>query len=380
MIAPIKIGYYVSGAGHAALIFWALFGGLFASDPIPFEVTEVTTLSEAEYQALLAPGSADPEPGTDIAAPEAPATEDSLPELASPADPPPETTEPEAAEAAAPEDAPTVPAPPADPDVADVPPDLTAPSDEIAALQPPPDLRPQPRPAPRVAPEAAAPPEPEARIDETVREEVSIEPEADITQEEQEATAPEESTTEIVTEADSPDQPAPSSSIRPQTRPQRTAAQEDAPAEPAPSEPTPQAQTDQTPSPSDRAVEAALAEALGAGATDPAPGPTGPPLTGGERDALRVAVQSCWNVDVGSAASRVTVVVGVELDRDGRVMGEVRRISAEGGDGRAQDTAFQAARRAVLRCQRDGYDLPVEKYDHWRNLELVFNPEGMRLR
>ena len=46
----------------------------------------------------------------------------------------------------------------------------------------------------------------------------------------------------------------------------------------------------------------------------------------------------------------------------------------------AQNAAFEAARRAVLRCQRGGFDLPIEKYDHWRDIEMTFNPEKMRRR
>jgi hypothetical protein len=52
----------------------------------------------------------------------------------------------------------------------------------------------------------------------------------------------------------------------------------------------------------------------------------------------------------------------------------------EGGGETAARQAFEAARRAVIRCGTSGYDLPEESYDHWRELELVFNPEEMRLR
>jgi hypothetical protein len=37
--------------------------------------------------------------------------------------------------------------------------------------------------------------------------------------------------------------------------------------------------------------------------------------------------------------------------------------------------AFSAAKRAVLRCGRDGETLPVEKYDQWRDIKLRFDPE-----
>lgn len=85
-------------------------------------------------------------------------------------------------------------------------------------------------------------------------------------------------------------------------------------------------------------------------------------------------------VDPGSDAARATVTVAFALDREGRVEGDVRLLDATGGSQAAQDTAFGAARRAVLRCQREGYDLPPEKYDQWRAVELTFNPEGMRIR
>ncbi len=69
------------------------------------------------------------------------------------------------------------------------------------------------------------------------------------------------------------------------------------------------------------------------------------------------------------------------MNRDGTVVGnQVRQVSASGGDDAAQRSAFEKARRAILRCQRGGFPLPVEKYDQWREIEMVFNPEGMRLR
>ena len=104
-------------------------------------------------------------------------------------------------------------------------------------------------------------------------------------------------------------------------------------------------------------------------------------MTGGERDALRVAVQRCWVVDVGSQAANVTVVVGMEMEQSGRVVSNsLRMIEASGGDTAATQTAFQAARRAILRCQGDGFPLPPEKYAQWREIEMVFDPSGMRLR
>jgi hypothetical protein len=86
-------------------------------------------------------------------------------------------------------------------------------------------------------------------------------------------------------------------------------------------------------------------------------------------------------VDPGSVAARVTLVVGFTLDQSGKVQGDVRQISASGGDGAAQSTAFQSARRAILRCQNpNGYQLPADKYGQWKDVEITFDPSGMRLR
>ncbi len=104
-------------------------------------------------------------------------------------------------------------------------------------------------------------------------------------------------------------------------------------------------------------------------------------MTQGETDAFRISVQKCWVVDVGSEAANVTVTVAMSLDRDGMVDGgSLKLISSNGGSDRAANTAFNAARRAILRCQKDGYKLPVDKYDHWRDIEITFNPEEMRAR
>ena len=53
-------------------------------------------------------------------------------------------------------------------------------------------------------------------------------------------------------------------------------------------------------------------------------------------------------------------------------------IDFTGGSSDAARRAFAAARRAIIRCGRDGYDLPAEKYDRWRSIEMTFNPEKMR--
>jgi hypothetical protein len=136
------------------------------------------------------------------------------------------------------------------------------------------------------------------------------------------------------------------------------------------------------PKPDESAVNDALAEALGqAGGADQG-APSGPPLTAGEKDALRVSVQRCWNVgSLSSEALRTTVVVGVRMGEDARpVSGSIELLSSSGGSDAAARQAYEAARRAIIRCGANGYDLPKDKYDHWRDIEMTFNPERMRIK
>lgn len=367
----MNTGQYISGAGHLALIGWALLSGLFTAEPLPFEVREVTAISEEEYAALFAPQES-PDASSDIVAPEAPEPVETAPEIVAAPDSAPEQAQPDAAESAPPDDAPDVAelAPLPEAELSDEAPVLEPPSEEVAVLVPEPSSRPQPRPAERVAPEPVAQPEPDVRVDDVTQPEVAPDEAAETPREESEETTQEEATTEIVTEADDPSDAAPSRSVRPKTRPARSA--------PAEAEPSQTAEAES----SEDAVRDALAEALGTATETPAAAPSGPPLTGGEKDALRLAVERCWNVGaLSSEALLVTVIVGVELSRDGRpASGSIRMIGAEGGSDSAARQAFDAARRAILRCGSSGFPLPPEKYDHWREVEMVFNPEKMRVR
>jgi len=194
-----------------------------------------------------------------------------------------------------------------------------------------------------------------------------------------EETAPEETATEIAI-ADEVPSGAPKSSPRPPARPNRPAPAAETPAEtPAPAPQTEsQTATASSDNVNDAAVEAALADALAAASAPNVA--AGPPMTGSEREGFRVAVNACWNVDPGSQAARVTMTVGFVLDQSGKVVGDVRQISAAGGDAGSTEIAFQAARRAILRCQSGGYQLPADKYDQWKEVEITFDPSGMRLR
>ncbi len=369
-------GTYISGAGHVGLVIWLVAGWGFQSDPLPFEVADVSVVSGEEFAALVAATTPDPASESPDA-PVVPLVEDTPPAPVEDT-PPPDITPPEPVVEPVEETPP--PEPPAPPapvtDVVDEAPAPPTPPQDIAS----PDLditdAPVPAPADRVAPEPVAPPPPDVAVADEVQETAT--PDApdpvEVVEEPAEAAAPEEAATEIVTEAEAPSG-AVTTSLRPNVRPNRPAPAEPEVAE-APAEETPP-QTADVLEESEADVEAAVAAAL---ESMQLPAAEGPPMTGSEREGFRVAVNRCWNVDPGSVAARVTVEVGFDLDQGGRVTGDVRLLSSD-GDSSATDTAFQAARRAILRCQgQGGYDLPAEKYDQWKEVVITFDPSGMRLR
>lgn len=366
-LSAVNTGQVISGIGHVGLIGWALFGGVFQSEPLPFDTTEVSVISAEAFEALLTTGP-QPDTATDVALPVAPEVEPDPIQTPTPDEPvtaeAPELA-PQPESETAPE-APEIPTPPV-PEVVDIAPEAPQPQD-LAALVPEIAPRPIPAPSDRVAPEAVAPPEPEATPDPVEQEAVTTDEGAETPAEEQEATAPEEAATEIVTEAEEP-AGAPQTSLRPPsqrpTRPTQTAET------PAPSATAP---TDTS-----SAVNDALREALAGGEAEV---PAGPPLSAGEKDGLRVAVSSCWNVgSLSSDALQTTVVVAFDMSRDGRPVGSsMRMVSSSGGSAAGAKQAYEAARRAIIRCTGNGYELPVEKYGQWKEIEITFNPERMRIK
>ncbi|PJI92792.1 cell division and transport-associated protein TolA [Yoonia maricola] len=376
-------GTIISGIGHVGLIGWLIVGWGLTSEPLEIQTMDVSVVSGEEFEQMRArttpdPGDADPTapvpPVVDETPPPPPAEEEPT-ETA----PPPDPVEPPEAETPPP---PPPPAPP-ETEVTDAPPVEPAPP---VATPPTPDVdvsdAPTPPQAQTVTSTITTPPPPDANVHDIVRDEIvednSAEPE--VVQEEQEATAPEETTTAIVIEDEAPSAPvslAPATSARPSARPSLPTPPVETAS--AAEEPASEEQVAAEPEPSEDDVAAALEAALSAKPDAPAVA-AGPPMTGAERDSFRLAVNGCWNVDPGSVAARVTVEVGFSLDREGKVRGnEVRLISSDGDQG-ATNTAFEAARRAILRCQSGGYQLPADKYDQWQDVVITFDPSGMRLR
>lgn len=359
-----KTGNIVSGVGHAAFIGWVLFGGLFTSRPDPVEVREAAMISGEEFQALMdaarQPQEIAPEPVP--AAPEVTAEapeidtgpqEPAAPEItdvAEPAEEPVEELAPQISEAA-----PERPEPPAEVTIEDAPVDDTPVERQAEVIAP--------TPAPEPTPEAVQEPEPqEAVIPEETGETI---------EQPQDATETPQASDRIVTEAAQPPASAPDASLRPPAR--------------RPSAPAPVQTAEQpvTPAPQDNAIADAATQAAIDALTSSASNtvPTGPPMSSGEKDALRLAVQGCWNVDPGARWAQTTVTVAMNMTQDGRVVqSSLRMIASEGGDSSTANAAFGAARRAILLCQKDGYPLPPEKFGQWQEIEMTFNPERMRIR
>lgn len=364
---------------------WVVFGAWFPSEPLPSNVQQVALISAEQFEKLSQQRQA-PQVAPEPAQLNEPAAVQPAPDPEPQADPEPEIARPE----------PVVPAAP-DPQVTDRPepqpePDVpvelpsAAEEPEVASLVP--QLRPEmaPRPVDRVAPEPVAPPEPDTKIDDIVQPEVAPEEGAETEQDVQEATAREAANDRIVTEEnegeDVATSAAPAVSKRPKTRPARPKPEpEPQVTEAAQSaEPEQPAKTQQSDTSS--AVADALAEALAGGADVVAPEPSGPPLTLGEKDALRVEVSRCWNVgSLSTDALKTTVVVSVSLAQDGKPdTGSIRMLSSTGGSSSAAKQAYEAARRAIIRCGARGFQLPPEKYAQWRDIEMTFNPERMRIK
>jgi hypothetical protein len=370
----MNTGQIISGAGHLGLLGWVLVAGFFQTPNTMPEVavTSVSLLSVTEYEKLAAEAAGAPQATPPRRRPGPPA----------PAAPP----EPEPMPEPEPLEGPDPPLP--DPVEA---PEPLAPPAEVDQPLPVPDAEAKPQDAPRVAPLPAEAPPPDAEVAETPTPSVSPDaaPEAPVVTEDQPEAAPEAATTQIITEAvETDDKPslAPASSTRPRSKPAPEPARE-TPVETATSEPAePDAPTEPAEDSVADAIAAALAEPDTPATEPPGTGGTeadaGPPMTDGEKDSLRVAVQACWNVgSLSSDALLTTVTVAVSMGQDGVPdAASIRMIGFQGGTDASARQAYEAARRAIIRCGARGFPLPPEKYEQWRNIEMEFNPERMRIK
>lgn len=390
-------GAFISGAGHLVLLVGLIVGDWLKDrmdfDTPPPEVTDVLIVSERDYAGLVLPQIRTP------ALPDIPDTlmQQSTDEPAPAPEPAERPAEVESPEPIASEDAEPTPEAPESPDGSDPLPselvdDLSVDPvvPEPAPLVPedilPRDEAPTPQEAPRIAPVPVPESLPSPEFAETPVPQVSPDSDSPDVALDLPAAAPEEATTEIVTEAETPSS-APAVSAIPRARPVRKATEESEPEpEPAPtpdSAPVEDPDSDPDPSPIDfgAAVKQALEAAVEDADQDTRPSPVArTTLSPSEIEGLRVAVQRCWNVGaVSTEALSVKVTVGISMSRDGKP-GEPRLLGFSGGSEAAAGKAFDVARRAILRCGTGGYNLPSDRYEQWREIEITFNPEKMRLK
>lgn len=391
-----RIGLIVSGVGHLALILWALLGGIFfAPDPTPpVTMTNVSLMSSDQFAALqakapTAPKESPAQPSAPKASTKPPAKPQKKPEPKPPEPPEPPAPQPEPQPQ--PDAAPDAPdQPPVDAQAADTPPTPTpAPSpDQLVPVEPTDNPQAKPKSSTKVAPTPTETPSPDAQVADTVTQQTTDQP-SDQKPKDQptKATAPADAGQVLETEANKADKTiggAPPTSAVPKPRPKKAPA----PAvEPAPADQTQTASADTVDTATADAVDSALADALSGAASDtPSPGTgtaaSGPPLTSGEKDAMIVAVKDCWNVgSLSTDALHTIVTIGFSMSQDGKPdAGSIHMVGAEGGSDASARQAFEAGRRAILRCQHDGYPLPADKYDRWKEIEIRFDPSNMALR
>lgn len=398
-------GQIISGAGHAALILWLLLGDfLFSpSEPVELSVTTGTIISSAEFEAMQAAARAN-----EAAAP-APVDPPPTPDVV---EPPPE---PEVVE---PPPEPEVVEPPPEPEVVEPPPEPVAevvppepevvPEGQTGFAEPsalPPSDTPQPLPnpladaRPRLRPsdlirQVPVEETPDVETSETPTPAVSETPteEPIVEQEVVQETAPEAASTEIVIEQiEEVDEQvlAPTSSPRPRARPRQVAAAEPEPAaeEPAAEEPAAEEPAAEEPAPDTTATDqAAIDEALAAAlAGEPTEGggttqSLGEALNSAELNGLANTINRCWDVGAAStAALNASVTLLITLDQSSRPI-DIELLDSTGESPSAIETARRSAIQAVSKCGRDGLGLPPEKFETWKQIEVVFDPRGAQLR
>lgn len=92
-----------------------------------------------------------------------------------------------------------------------------------------------------------------------------------------------------------------------------------------------------------------------------------------EQNLIDSAVRPCWNIGVlSTAAQNVSLRVSFKLDGFGRyVQGSIKLVEAAGGDEATTQQAFDAARRAIIRCEGDGYPNALSAGEYEFNFPLA---------
>ncbi len=101
---------------------------------------------------------------------------------------------------------------------------------------------------------------------------------------------------------------------------------------------------------------------------------TAPTLSQNEIDALRAQIRRCWNPPAGASdAANLRVEMNVKLRIDGSLAAAPTLL--ERGSSPYFQVFAESALRAVERCQP--YNLPVAKYEVWKDIDLGFRLDDL---
>ena len=379
----MDIGVKISGAAHAILIGIAIFGApIFSSDEEnPIQISEVSLISLEEFELLTKDNVPvfqsepelevqEPEPEPEVQEPEP------EPEVQEP-EPEPEVQEPEP-EVQEPEPEPEVQEP-EEPEVQEIinesDSDLIAPiadEDNLGELTPEFNENAAPKAAEIISDVSNEAPEEPADIgalEDTSFEKVNGADEEKLEIELNENTPAEESTTQIVTEAEEQKSDlVPSRTSKPKSRPRNLKTTKEITTKPKlkPKEVV-EAEKDTTA----ESILESLKEKK-----EPEPFLN---LTPAQKESvgniIRNKMRLCWNPPVGVENGLTNVMIlGLKFDIDGKLVESPVNLTPNSGVGSLQ--AFEAARRAVIRCSPYN-ELDPEIYDGWKELNLKFNPKNM---
>ena len=375
----MDIGVKISGTAHAILISIAIFGApIFSSDEEnPIQISEVSLISLEEFELLTKENmpvfQSEPEPEVQEPELEPEVQEPELePEVQEP-EPEPEVQEPE------PEPELEVQEPEPEPEVQEIinesDSDLIAPiadEDNLGELTPEFNENAAPKAAEIISDVSNEAPEEPADIgalEDTSFEKVNGADEEKLEIELNENTPAEESTTQIVTEAEEQKSDlVPSRTSKPKSRPKNLKTTKEIAIKPKlkPKEVV-EAEKDTTA----ESILESLKEKK-----EPEPFLN---LTPAQKESvgniIRNKMRLCWNPPVGVENGLTNVMIlGLKFDIDGKLVESPVNLTPNSGVGSLQ--AFEAARRAVIRCSPYN-ELDPEIYDGWKELNLKFNPKNM---
>jgi len=91
--------------------------------------------------------------------------------------------------------------------------------------------------------------------------------------------------------------------------------------------------------------------------------------------ALSDAISACWNTGLATPDEKATIVrVRVDFDHNGNVE-NTTLLGYDGPTADAVEPAYQAARRAIMRCATSTkIPLPKDHYAAWRQIDITFDP------